>query len=137
MDGWFETVRGVVFSWHCDQYGHMNVRWYGHFFDDADYHLWTMSGLAQSIPRVVARTSLDFVRELKAGELLVVRNAWTHVGTRSLRQIGRMFEAETGALCARQDNVLVLFDEDKRVSAPMPDSVRRTLTPLVVAAAED
>ena len=137
MDGWFETVRGVVFPWHCDQYGHMNVRWYGHFFDDADYHLWTMSGLAQSIPRVVARTSLDFVRELKAGELLVVRNAWTHVGTRSLRQIGRMFEAETGALCARQDNVLVLFDEDKRVSAPMSDSVRRTLTPLVVAAGED
>ena len=137
MEGWFETVRGVVFPWHCDQYGHMNVRWYGHFFDDADYHLWTMSGLAQSIPRVIARTSFDFVHELKAGDVLVIRNAWTHVGTRSLRQVGRMFDAETGALCARQDTVLVTFDEARRVSAPMPDSVRRTLTPLVIAPGED
>lgn len=132
MDAWFETIRGVVFPWNCDQFGHMNTRWYGHFFDDADYHLWTMSGLAQSIPRVVAQTRIDFAHELKAGELLVVRSAWTRVGTKSLTHLGRMYDAETGTLCATQQTVLVTFDEQKRVSAPMPDLVRETLTPLVI-----
>ena len=136
MDGWYETIRGVVAPWNCDQFGHLNVRLYGHFFDDADYHLWTMSGLAQSIPRVVAKTKLNIVQELKAGNLLAIKNAWTHVGTKSLHHVGRMYDAETGTLSASQETILVTFDEEKRTSAPMPEVVRQTLTPLVIKLAE-
>jgi len=34
-----EILRGVVHPWYCDTFGHMNVRWYSHFFDDAAFHL--------------------------------------------------------------------------------------------------
>ena len=132
MDQWYETCRGVVFPWHCDHYGHMNTSWYAHFFDDADYHLWTMTGLAQSIDRVVGQTKTDYLHELKDGELLVVKNAWIHVGNKSLRHRGHLSNADTGILCARQETTLVCFDPEKRVSAPMPDVVRKTLSPLVV-----
>ena len=45
MENWLETHRSLVFPWHCDQFGHMNVRWYAHFFDDATFHMWPMSAL--------------------------------------------------------------------------------------------
>ena len=39
------TNRGVVFPWQCDHYGHLNVRYYTHFFDDASFHIWSLIGL--------------------------------------------------------------------------------------------
>ena len=35
LSTWHETHRTLVHTWHCDHYGHMNVRFYAHFFDDA------------------------------------------------------------------------------------------------------
>ena len=37
MENVFEIYRAVVFPWHCDHIGHMNVRWYAHHFDDAGF----------------------------------------------------------------------------------------------------
>ncbi|WP_292294653.1 hypothetical protein, partial [Marivita sp.] len=33
----FEVMRAVVHPWHHDHFGHMNVRHYATFFDDATY----------------------------------------------------------------------------------------------------
>lgn len=137
-DNWFETYRAVVFPWHCDHIGHMNVRWYAHHFDDAGFHLWTMAGLSQSemkergVGLVVAQIKIDYIQEMKAGELLVVRNAFIHVGTKSLRHLGRMYNADTEELCATQETIEVFFDPVKRTSAPMPDDIRAKLTELLV-----
>ena len=35
---WMETCRGVVYPWHCDQLGHMNVQHYVGHFDIAAFH---------------------------------------------------------------------------------------------------
>ena len=40
-----EILRGVVHPWYCDNFGHMNVRWYSHFFDAAAFHLWPLTGV--------------------------------------------------------------------------------------------
>ena len=45
MAEWTETNRGVVFPWQCDHYGHLNVRYYTHFFDDAGFQIWSLIGL--------------------------------------------------------------------------------------------
>ena len=140
MAGWFETYRGVIFPWNCDFYGHMNVRWYAHHFDDAGFHLWTMAGIPQTAMRdrgvfsVVATTKTDFVHEMRVGELLVVKSAFVHVGNKSLRHVQRMYNADTGTLCAMQDTVEVFFDPNARKSMPMPDFVRTTVLPHLVAA---
>jgi acyl-CoA thioester hydrolase len=34
---WVELYRSVVMPAHCDLYGHMNVRHYAAFFDDAGF----------------------------------------------------------------------------------------------------
>lgn len=133
MAEWRETYRAVVFPWHCDHFGHMNVRWYAHHFDDAGFHLWTVAGIPQSklraagVSMVVARNQLDFKRELVAGELFYIQSAFVHLGNRSLSHLGRMYNADTHVLCATQLSVEVFFDPETRKSAPMPDGVRRVV----------
>ena len=133
MAEWKETYRAVVFPWHCDHFGHMNVRWYAHHFDDAGFHLWSVAGIPQTAIRatgvsmVVAQNKLDFIHELVAGELFYIKSAFVHLGNRSLSHLGRMYNADTHVLCATQFSVEVFFDPKTRKSAPMPDHVRRAV----------
>ena len=76
MADWIETHRAVIHQWTCDHLGHMNVRYYAHIFDDAGFHFWTGIPQAQAIMKahnigvVVARTTTDFLKEARAGELV-------------------------------------------------------------------
>ena len=138
MADWLETCRSTVFPWNCDFLGHMNVRWYAHFFDDAGWHLWTVVGLPQSklrergVSLVVAQTRTDFIHEMRAGELLVVRSAFTHVGTKSIRHFAKLYNADNDRLCATQESVEVFFDLGTRKSSTMPDDIRTHLLEHVV-----
>lgn len=137
--GWMETYRAVVFPWHCDHLGHLNVRWYGHFFDDAGWHLWSQIGMShvtfkeRGMVTVVASIKTDFHRESSAGDLLLIESAFTRIGDKSLTMSQRMTNAESGVLCATQDVVEVFFDMESRKSAPMPDDIREMLESVVVA----
>lgn len=143
MSEWRETMRGVVFPWHCDHFGHMNVRWYSHFFDDAGFQLWTVAGCSQSFMRetgahvVVAQNSINYLHELRAGDLLVVRSAFTRLGNRSVTHVSRMYNADSGQLNATLESVEVFFDMKARKSSPMPDAIRTVLSPLIVAPDSD
>ena len=126
-----QLFRGVVHPWHHDHFGHMNVRHYAPFFDDASYHLWTVMGLPYSqmiaehgVHTVAAEVKTRFLKELKAGDLIVIDGAATRLGTRSANFHLRMHHADTGALHATYDIVEVFFDPATRRSAPMPDAVR-------------
>ena len=135
-----ELYRGVVHPWHHDHFGHMNVRHYAPFFDDATYHLWTRMGLPYStmIPEhgvhtVSAEAKTRFLKELKAGDLVVIDGAVTRIGTRSAAFHLRMLHADTGALHATYDLVEVFFSPETRGSAPMPEAVRAKLEAHLVA----
>ena len=138
MDNVFELYRAVVFPWHCDHIGHMNVRWYAHHFDDAGFHLWSVAGVSQKemhesgVGLVVAQIKIDYVHEMKAGELLVIRGGFSHVGGKSIRHHLRLYNADTNVLCATQETIEVFFDPKSRKSAPMPEYYREKLKPLVV-----
>ena len=45
MSEWKTTYRGIVYPWHCDHMGHMNVMWYTSKFDEACWQLLSMLGL--------------------------------------------------------------------------------------------
>ncbi len=139
MAEWMETHRAVVFPWHCDHLGHMNVRWYAHFFDDAGFHLWMKAGLSpatlkqRGIVAVVARTETDFLSEATAGQLLMIESAFTGLGNKSLTYTQKMSNAETGKPVARQKSVEVCFDIEARKAAPMPDDIRARIEAVLVA----
>jgi acyl-CoA thioester hydrolase len=143
MAGWLELSRGVVHPWHHDHFGHMNVRHYAPFFDDASYQIWTRIGLPYSrmleehgVHCVTASATTTFVRELVAGTLIIIDGAVTRVGTKSAGFRLRMLGADTGTLHATYDMVEVVFDPATRASAPMPDAVRRALEAHLVDAGD-
>ena len=137
-----QLFRGVVHPWHHDHFGHMNVRHYAPFFDDASYHLWTVMGLPYSrmiaehgVHTVAAEVRTRFLRELKAGDLITIDGAATRLGTKSAAFQLRMHHADTGVLHATYDIVEVFFDPATRRSAPMPEAVRALIAAHLVTEA--
>ncbi len=135
-----QLFRGVVHPWHHDHFGHMNVRHYAPFFDDASYHLWTLLGLPYSrmiaehgVHTVAAEARTRFLKELKAGDLITIDGAATRLGTKSASFHLRMHHADTGTLHATYDIVEVFFDPATRRSAPMPEAVRALISACLVA----
>lgn len=137
-----EITRTVVFPWNCDHYGHMNVRWYAHHFDDASYLLWSLQGMStkelsrRKLLNVVANTTTNFRKETNAGDLLVIRGGFTHVGKKSVQLYLEMVDADTAEICADQSVVEVFFDAEKRCSTAIPDDIRRLLQSVVEQADE-
>lgn len=138
MGDWVETARGVAFPWLCDHFGHLSARHYVSWFDDGGFHLWSIVGVPHRELRergmavVVARFTIDYVRELKAGDLLLVKGAFTKVGTKSITLLQRMYNADTQEHAATMETIEVFFDPAARKSAPMPEDVRARLLPHVV-----
>ena len=135
---WAELSRSVVMPAHCDHYGHMNVRHYAAFFDDAGWHLLSASsGFRSPIIRsrglgsVVATLTIDFHHELTAGQLILITGAFTRVGTKSLSSEMRLFEADSMTHCATQKTTEVCFDTTARKSAQWPDDIRVKLAAAV------
>jgi acyl-CoA thioesterase FadM len=44
MSEWKITHRRIVYPWHCDHMGHVNVMWYAGKFDEACWQLLSMLG---------------------------------------------------------------------------------------------
>lgn len=130
---WHPLSSGVCFPWHCDQWGHMNVRWYAHLFDDAIFHIWSRVGTGWGrmeelgVHTVTGSTVTHFRKEVTAADLYRVDGGVARVGNRSVTFRQRMSHVETGDVLAFQDVVEVFFDPKTRRSAPIPGEVRSLL----------
>jgi acyl-CoA thioester hydrolase len=134
MNERLELLRGVVHPWHEDHFGHMNVRHYAPFFDDACYHMWTAIGLPYSrmlaehgVHGVSARATTSFIKELSAGDLIVIDGVVQRIGSKSCTFLFSMRHADTGELHATYEIVEVFFDPKTRRSTTMPAAVRAKL----------
>ncbi|MFF7946507.1 acyl-CoA thioesterase [Streptomyces griseorubiginosus] len=100
------TYRGTVYPWHCDHIGHMNVMWYVGKFDEATWQLFAGIGLIPALLReerrgmVAVDQRISYRRELRAGDVVLVRSGVLSVGTTSLRFCHVMEDAVSGEVCA-------------------------------------
>ena len=133
MEKWFELHRTIVMPAHCDVYGHLNVRNYAAFFDDAGWHFPAMAGLklseiqARGLGTVTASLTIEFHHEVKAGQLVLIKGAITRVGTKSFSHELRLYEADSMRHCATQKATEVCFDTAKRQGVPLPEDVKAKL----------
>ena len=139
-EGWYETGRGVVVPWKCDHFGHMNVRFYAEAFDDASFHIWSAIGVPigemeekDGLIGIVASLKIDFLQEMRVGQLWVVESAITRVGSKSFTYRERMRDTHSGVVHATADLVEVFFDKVERKAAPIPDGVRALLEARLIA----
>ena len=92
--------------------------------------MWNLIGVKQSdltrggMGVVVVNISIDFIHEITAGQLMVIKGGWIKVGSKSMTHEQRMYEADGGTLCAVQTTVEVSFDMKARKSAPLPDGIK-------------
>ena len=81
MSEWIMTYRGVVYPWHCDHIGHMNVMWYTGKFDEACWQLLSQLGLTPSrfaqdgTGMAAVEQHIQYKRELHAGDAVTIQSA--------------------------------------------------------------
>ena len=108
----------------------MNVRWYGHYFDDAAFQIWTVLGHgfkkmeADGIHTVVAKSTIEYLQEVHAGDLFVIETGFLKCGNKSCTHLQRLTNADTNVLHAVQETVEVFFDAATRRSAEIPAVIR-------------
>jgi len=133
MEKWFELYRCIVMPAQCDIYGHLNVRHYAAFFADAGWHFPIMAGLklseiqARGLGTVVASLTIDFLHEVRAGQLVLIKGVITRVGTKSFSHEMRLYEADSMRHCATQKSTEVCFDTRKREGVALPEDVKEKL----------
>ena len=142
MSNWRETHRGLIFPWNCDNYGHMNVRFYWDHFDDSAFQTWTVLGCSPelfadaSIHAVTGRNTINYISEMAAGTFFVITAGLTRIGNRSVTFTHRMHNAKTAELCATMTGTEVMFDPQTRKSTEIPADLRQRLNELLIDSAE-
>jgi acyl-CoA thioester hydrolase len=134
-----ETYRGVVYPWHCDHMGHMNVMWYTGKFDEATWALFSSLGITPSYMRerslgmVAVEQTISYRRELLAGDVVFVRSRMLEVREKVLRFVHEMVNAESGDVAATSELTGVHFDRSARRACPMPEDVAERARALIAA----
>ncbi len=123
------TYQGVVYPWHCDHMGHMNVMWYVGKFDEATWHLFHRIGLTPSFFRengrgmAAVRQEITYKRELHAGDLVTIRSGILEMKEKAIRYFHEMRNDATGELSAITVLTGVHLDTRIRKSCPFPVDV--------------
>ena len=124
------TYQGVVYPWHCDHMGHMNVMWYTGKFDEATWHLFSMFGLTRKFldeeKRGMAAIEqvTKYLKEALPGDTIVIRTHMLEVGKKTVRFVHEMFDTATGKPVATSEIVTVFMDTKKRKSVTLSDEMR-------------
>ena len=123
------TFGGGAHPWMCDVNGHVNVRHYMAMFDDASFQvLGHVAGADPVAERGWAdvRAEIDYVEEIRAGELLTVTSQIERIGNTSLVLLHTLTTTGKTAPHARARVVSVRFDLTRRqATALLPDERTR------------
>lgn len=109
MADWVETFRGAILAVEYDSESHMNSQLYVSRFDQATWFLLhaigvTPAGMRARDQRIaIIRQNYQYLRELRGGDLVVVRSGFVAVSDKYLRFIHRMFDHQSGQLIATCD----------------------------------
>jgi acyl-CoA thioester hydrolase len=131
-----ETYRGAVYPWHCDFMGHMNVMHYVGKFDQATWHLLAHIGITPSYLQqqnkgmVAAEQHLKYFAELIAGDLIYIKTTVLEIKPKAVIFLHKMYNAETGVLCAEGRMVGIHIDKTIRKSENFPAHIYAQLNAL-------
>ena len=76
---------------------------------------------------MTASANIQFLKELVAGDLIVVDSLLTRIGSKSCTFTERMLHVDTKEVHATYATTEVFFDPQTRKSKEMPDPIRQAL----------
>ena len=124
-----ETYRGVVYPWHCDHMGHMNVMWYVGKFDEATWNLFSGLGITPSFLRekhramAAVQQNITYKRELLSGDVVAVRSGVLEMREKVAKIVHEMRQAQTGEVSAVCVLTAVHMDSKARKSTAFPADI--------------
>jgi len=131
MSEWKTTYRGIIYPWHCDHMGHMNVMWYASKFDEACWQLLGMLGLdrsrfAEHVSAMAAvEQHIQYKRELYPGDAVTIQSALLEVKDKSIHMLHKMVHDASGEVAATTVVVGVHIDARMRKAIRIPEDVRQ------------
>jgi len=131
MSEWRITYRGMVYPWHRDHMGHMNVMWYAGKFDEACWQLLAMLGLHPSrfaqdgTGMAAVEQRIQYKRELRAGDAVKIQSKLLEVKDKSIYMLHKMVHEESEEVAATNLVVGVHIDAKVRKAIRIPDDVRQ------------
>jgi acyl-CoA thioester hydrolase len=123
------TYRGIVYPWHCDHMGHMNVMWYVGKFDEATWNLFALIGITPEYIRdqrhgmAAVQQNIAYKKELRAGDVVAVRSQILEVRQKVIRFQHELINEGTGELAAVCELTGVHLDLRTRRSRPLPPKI--------------
>jgi acyl-CoA thioester hydrolase len=130
------TYKGVVYPWHCDHVGHMNVMWYVGKFDEATWQLFSTIGLTPDFLRgnergmAAVKQEILYKRELMAGDVVEIYSLVSEIKDRTIRFTHEMQRSDSGELAATTELTAVHLDATIRRACLFPDSVKAKVAAL-------
>ena len=124
-----ETARGTVHEWQRDHMGHINVRAYMEFFEQACWQFYAMLGLTPEVLRsgavhvAAVQQNISYKKELYPGDTVAVRTGALELREKVLSFRHELTNAVTGDVCAVCDFTVVCLDPGTRKSRPFPAGV--------------
>lgn len=125
----FETARGTVHAWQCDHMGHINVRAYGEFFEEAAWQLYNHIGITPSMLRAgkihmaAVQQDTSYLKELYGGDVIVVRSGMLEVRDKVVKFVHELRNDETQDICALTVFTVVCIDSVARRAMKLPDEI--------------
>lgn len=138
-----ETMRGVIFPWHCDMMGHCSVQHQLPLLDNAVYHLLGEFGPAVALVDgqrrgwADVRHEIEYRHELVAGDLVILRSGIIRIGASSIRHRTSLSRRSDGAACTVMTATTVRFDLDARRSVPLSDAERAIAERMLIQEGRD
>jgi acyl-CoA thioester hydrolase len=128
--GMYETCRGGVDLWECDEHGRMAARFYMACFSSAAMNVWAGSEYNATAMRAagLGSAALDYTIEIKrgmrVGEAYYCRTGMLELRDKTWRFCHLLLDSNTGETVATAEVVAVLFDLKARKAVAIPDQVR-------------
>lgn len=136
-----ETARGTVHEWQRDHMGHINVRAYMEFLEEACWQFYAMLGMTPSLLRsgalhlAAVQQNISYRKELYAGDTVAVRTGVLEMRDKVLRFRHELFNTETGDVCSVCDFTVVCLNPESRKSQPFPAAVAARARELILPSA--
>lgn len=133
MEKLHQTYQGVVYPWHCDHMGHMNVMYYVGKFDEATWSLFLSAGLYgkkmsdENKGMVAVEQNIRYKSELMAGDVITIHSGIIGFTDKSIKFRHEMRNAETGEVAAITTLTGLYFDKEKRRAVSLSDEQRGKL----------
>lgn len=123
------TYRGVVYPWHCDHMGHMNVMWYMSKFDEAAWSYFASIGITSTYIRekkcgmAAVEQHIQYKKEVLAGDVLIVKTQLIEIHEKVINFRHELINVYKEETAATTDLTGVHLDLTTRKACPFPKEV--------------